>query len=144
MKIQELRSSKKARLWTIGGLIALALIALYFIKGTTAKVIIGSMIALLLVAFGMEAKGTDYDMGKLIETKSFEASKITRDEKGNLTNIDGFCQSEKINYNCSDFRTQKEAMDVYNRCKSFGKNMDAFGLDGDKDGLVCEALPAGK
>jgi Excalibur calcium-binding domain len=143
MKIQELRSSKKARLWTIGGLIALALVALYFVKGTTAKAIVGGMIALLLVAFGMEAKGTDYDMGKLIETKSFEAAKITRDEKGNLTNIDSFCQSEKIDYNCTDFKTQKEAMEVYNKCTSFGKNMDAFRLDGDKDGLVCEALPKG-
>ena len=75
MNVSEIRNSKKGRLWIIGGLITLALVALYFIKGTAAKVIIGSMIAVLLVAFGMEAKGTDYDMGKLIETKSFAKAK---------------------------------------------------------------------
>ena len=145
MNVSEIRNSKKGRLWIIGGLITLALVALYFIKGTAAKVIIGSMIAVLLVAFGMEAKGTDYDMGKLIETKSFAKAKIERDPAtGAITNAETFCTSQDIDYNCKDFKTQKEANDIYQKCKSAGKNMDAFGLDGDKDGKVCEALPVGK
>lgn len=41
-------------------------------------------------------------------------------------------------YNCSDFLTQKEAQAVYNACGS-----DVNRLDGDNDGMVCEALPAG-
>ncbi len=142
MNMHELRSSKKARLWIIGGLIVLVGILFFTIKNGTAKVILGVAIALLLGAFGMEASNTDYDVGKLMETKSFTESKIERDpETGNLINIDGFCNAEKMDYNCSNFKSQDEAMRVYNRCKDLGKNMDIFRLDGDKDGLVCESLP---
>ena len=139
--MESIRNSKKSRLWIIGVLIAITIAALYFIKGTWAKVVLGTVLALLLAAFGMEATNHDYDVKKLVETKSFAASKIERDPKGNLINIDSFCKSEKIDYNCADFKSQAEAMDVYNKCKSAGKNMDAFGLDGDKDGKVCESLP---
>lgn len=141
MNINDVRSSKKARLWIIGGLIALAIAALFLVKTTWAKVVIGAMIALLVGAFGMEVSNTDYDVGKLIETKSFTASKIERDEKGNLKNVDAFCNAAKSDYNCVDFKTQAEAMSVYNRCKSLGKNMDVYGLDRDSDGKVCESLP---
>ena len=144
MEVSSLRNSKKARLWTIGGLIVLAGIAFYFVKGTTAKAIVGAMIALLLLAFGMEAKGNDYDMAKLIETKSFSKAKIERDPvTGNITNADAFCNAQDIDYNCKDLKTQKEANDLYQKCKTAGKNMDVYGLDGDKDGKVCEALPIG-
>lgn len=140
-----LRNSKKVRMWTIGGLIVIAGIVFYFVKGTTAKIAVGAMIALLLVAFGMEAKGTDYDMKKLVETKSFSKAKIERDPvTGNINNADAFCNAQDIDYNCKDFKTQKEANDLYQKCKRAGKNMDAYGLDGDKDGKVCESLPVGK
>ena len=144
MNIQQIRSSKKARLWIIGGLIALAIAAFIFIKNTTARIIIGGVIVLLLGAFGLEATNTDFDLGKAVQTGSLSKAKIERDPStGNIVNADTFCNSTEIDYNCSDFKTQKEAMDIYNKCKSVGKNMDAFGLDGDKDGLVCESLPKG-
>jgi hypothetical protein len=140
--LENIRNSHKARLWIIGGLIMLCAILFYFAKTTTVKVILGGVIAVLLAAFGMEATKTDYDMGTLMETKSFAAAKIQRDEAtGNIINMDEFCSAEKIDYNCSDFKTQAEAMTVYRRCGELGKNMDVFRLDGDKDGLVCEALP---
>jgi hypothetical protein len=140
-----LRSSKKVRLWTIGGLIVVAGIIFYFVKGTTAKVAVGAMITLLLVAFGMEAKGTDYDVAKIIQTKSFSKAKIERDPTtGKITNADAFCSAQDIDYNCKDFTTQNEANDLYQKCKKAGKNMDVYGLDGDKDGKVCESLPIGK
>ena len=142
MNTQELRSSKKVRLWVIGILIAIAVAALFFVKATWAKVVIGAAIVLLLTAFGMEATNHDYDAKKLIETKSFAASKIERDPTtGNLMNVDAFCNAQQSDYNCKDFKSQEEAMTVYNRCKTLGKNMDVYGLDGDKDGLVCESLP---
>jgi hypothetical protein len=142
--LENIRNSHKARLWIIGGLIVLCAVLFYFAKTTTVKVILGVVIAVLLGAFGMEATKTDYDVEKLMETKSFSQSKIERDEAtGNIINIDEFCSSEKIDYNCSDFKTQTEAMTVYKRCGDLGKNMDVFRLDGDKDGLVCEALPSG-
>lgn len=139
--MESIRNSKKGRLWIIGVLIAITIAALYFIKGTWAKIVLGGVLAILLTAFGMEATNHDYDVQKLAQTKSFAASKIERDPKGNLINVDSFCKSEKIDYNCSDFKTQAEAMEVYNKCKSAGKDMDAFGLDRDHDGKVCESLP---
>lgn len=142
--LEKIRSSHKGRLWVIGGLIVLCVALFFFIKGTTAKIILGVVIALLLGAFGMEATQNDYDVQKLIETKSFSESKIERDATtGNIINIDTFCNAEKLDYNCSDFKTQAEAMTVYKRCGELGKNMDVFRLDGDKDGLVCESLPKG-
>lgn len=145
MEKSSLRNSKKFRLWVIGGLVVIAGVIFYFVKGTTAKVAVGAMIALLLIAFGMEVKGTDYDMQKLVETKSFSKAKIQRDPvTGNISNADAFCSAQDIDYNCKDFKTQKEANDLYQKCKSAGKNMDVYGLDGDKDGKVCESLPVGK
>lgn len=143
MNTENLRSSKKFRLWVIGILIAVGVVALFFVKGTWAKVAIGAMIAILLAAFGMEATNNDYDVQKLVETRSFSAAKIERDEKGNLVNVDAFCNAQESDYNCADFKTQSEAMTVYNRCKTLGKNMDVYGLDRDKDGKVCESLPVG-
>ncbi len=137
------RESKKVRLWIIGGLIVLVAILFFFVKGTWAKAALGVAMALLLGAFGMEVANTDYDLGKAWETGSMSAAKIQRDAGGNLINVDSFCNSAEIDYNCSDFKTQAEAMSVYSRCSELGKNMDVFRLDGDKDGRVCESLPAG-
>ncbi len=143
MDIRSLRSSKSARLWIIGILIAIAVAAFFLIKNGVAKVILGVVIAVLLGAFGMEVANTDYDLGKAVEERSFSKAKIERDEKGNLTNVDAFCNATESDYNCADFKTQDEAMSVYNRCKGLGKNMDVYGLDRDGDGKVCESLPVG-
>jgi hypothetical protein len=55
--------------------------------------------------------------------------------------VDAFCSAKDKDYNCKDFKTQPEAQQVYDRCKTLGQNMDVYHLDGDKDGIVCEALP---
>jgi len=142
-KVQKIRNSKKARLWIIGILILAVIALFYFIKNTTARIVLGAAFVALLAAFGLEASNNDWDLGKVVETGSFAKAKIERDPTtGNLINIDKFCNATEIDYNCSDFKTQAEAMEVYNKCKSAGKNMDVFRLDGDKDGLVCEVLPA--
>jgi hypothetical protein len=133
--------TKRSRLWVIGILIAAAVIAIIFIKNTAARVVLGGVIVALLVALGLEAKNTDYDLGKAIQTGSFEKAKLKRNEKGDLVNIEEFCNAKEIDYNCADFKTQTEATAVYNKCKSAGKNMDVYRLDGDKDGKVCESLP---
>ena len=39
------------RLWIIGGLLAVAVAAFFFVKGTAAKVILGVVIAILVAAF---------------------------------------------------------------------------------------------
>ncbi|MBM3271839.1 hypothetical protein FJY94_00955 [Candidatus Kaiserbacteria bacterium] len=141
--MENLRNSHTARMWIIGALIIIAAIALFFVKGTWAKVVIGVIIALLLGALGMEVAQTDYDLGTLAKTGSFSAAKIERDESGNLlpASVDAYCNASEKDYNCPDFRTQPEAQQVYDRCKALGQNMDVYRLDGDKDGLVCESLP---
>lgn len=42
-------------------------------------------------------------------------------------------------YNCSDFSTYREAREVFDYCKSQGQG-DIHWLDGDDDGIPCEAL----
>ncbi|MFO1435837.1 MAG: hypothetical protein U1F34_05595 [Gammaproteobacteria bacterium] len=136
------RKSKKVRLWIIGILIAIAAILFYYAKTTGQKIALGGIIGMLLVALGLEAKNTDYDLGTLAKTGSLEAAKIQRDAQGNLANVDAFCDAKVMDYNCKDFKTQPEAQSVYERCKERGKDMDVYHLDGDHDGKVCEALPA--
>ncbi len=139
-----LRDSKKARLWTIGGLIAIALIALFFVKSTALKVLFGSIIALLLVGFGMEAKNTDYDLGKVWETKSFSESKVLRDKSGNVVQA-GTPEAANAKftdeYNCDDFAVQGEAQTFFTNAG--GVQGDTNRLDGNKDGVACQALPKG-
>ena len=43
-------------------------------------------------------------------------------------------------YNCSDFRTQREAQRCYEYCLK-QKGYDLHGLDRDKDRVACESLP---
>lgn len=136
-------NTKKERLWVIGGLLVIATVAIFFVKGTASKVVLGGVIIALLAALGLESKNTDYDLGKAVQTGSFAKAKLRRNEKGDLVNIEEFCNAKEIDYNCSDFKTQAEAMNVYNKCKSSGKNMDVYGLDRDRDGKVCESLPVG-
>lgn len=140
-------NTHKGRLWIIGVLIAIAVAAFFFVKSTAAKVVLGVVIAVLAGAFGMEMKQTDYDLGKAIQTGSLSAAKIERDPAtGDLlpASVDAFCNAQQKDYNCSDFKSQPEAQQVYDRCKTLGANMDVYGLDGDKDGKVCEALPKAK
>jgi hypothetical protein len=68
-------------------------------------------------------------------------SLLARDENGNLvTDPKIFCDAQEkgfYDYNCKDFLTQGEAQKIFDACG--GK--DVHGLDRDKDGIVCEALP---
>ncbi len=100
----------------------------------------------LLAALGLEVGQNDYDLGKLWQTKSFEQSKVTRDASGNvlfdkLGNIvtDSTKGKYADQYNCSDFQTQNEAQSFF--LKVGGVKRDLNRLDGDKDGVACEALP---
>ncbi len=50
---------------------------------------------------------------------------------------DVYCSSNF--YNCSDFKTQKEAQEIFEACGGLEK--DIHKLDSDKDGKACESLP---
>lgn len=145
-KFSKIRGNKKTRIGVIVALLIGAGYLLYYFWGQKVQMgIIGVVIALLLGALGMEVKETDYDMGALIRGEGLAGSKVIRDIDGNI-NFDGVLPSiascESNDYNCSDFLYQAQAQDVMERCGGAGKDINK--LDGDKDGVACEALPKGK
>ena len=50
------------------------------------------------------------------------------------------CDCSGNRYNCSDFKTQRQAQECYDHCRRV-KGRDVHKLDRDKDGRVCESLP---
>lgn len=108
----------------------------------------------MLGALGMEVYDYDLDLGKLWETGSIEESRVETitDWEGNDRRIiTGNCNRADFDLNCSDFSTQADAQAEYNRCAdSIAANnpgidvrkLDIYGLDGNNNGIVCEALPA--
>ena len=135
--ISKTRRSKKVRIAIIIILLIIAGAIFYFWE----KARIGAIIAIiaLLAALGLEVSNNDWDLGKLVQTRSFSESKIQRDESGNLI-MGAMCNSdENFDYNCSDFSTQEEAQSVFEKCSKNG--LDVHGLDGDGDGEACESLP---
>ena len=129
------RRSKKVRIALIILLLVIAGVLAYLYEKT--RWIMIAVIVLLLTALGLEVSETDFDLGKMIETGSIAESRIQRTEDGNL--ILGTMCGEAV-YNCSDFRNQEEAQEVYDYC-NFGDGNDPHRLDGDKDGVACESLP---
>ncbi len=145
-KFQQARGSHKFRLWFIG--ILMAIVAVMFIFIPKMRILLAVAFVALLAAFGMEAKQTDFDMGKLFKTGSFQESKVSRDSSGNvlfdkLGNIttDSTKGKKADEYNCSDFSTQPEAQSFF--LKVGGTKNDVNRLDGNKDGEACESLPKG-
>lgn len=135
-KTSKLRRDSNTRLIVIAVLM-LIIIVLFFFFEKARLVLIGAFIV-LLAAFGLEASGNDWDLGKLMETKSFEESRVEKTESGKWLINDERCNAEA--FNCSNFETQDEAQELFEYCG--GLTNDVHGLDRDKDGIVCEALPA--
>jgi micrococcal nuclease len=50
------------------------------------------------------------------------------------------CSCSSNQYNCSDFGTHAKAQACYDYCKSIGAG-DVHKMDGDNNGIACEALP---
>lgn len=140
--MKNIRGNKNVRLVVILLLIAICAGLWYYSDSKAAKtaaVVAGTVAA---GAVALEVADTDFDLKKLWETGSLKESLLARDKDGNLLHADKICDAQKenfYNYNCSDFLTQKEAQKIYDLCDT-----DINRLDGDKDGKVCEALPAGK
>lgn len=135
-EVSSLRRNRTFRLVLIVSLIIICGIIAYLYE-KTRWIMIGAIV-ILLTAFGLEVSQNDFDLGKLWQTGSFSESRIQRDDSGNL--IMGTMCGDAV-YNCDDFRTQQEAQEVYDYCKFDGEN-DPHRLDGDKDGIACESLPA--
>ena len=107
-----------------------------------SKSIVLGIIILLLGALGLEVSNKDFDLGALLEGKSFKEAEMQRDSKGNLTGktLGEACGDEQKDiYNCDDFEYQEDAQAKMEECLAFGKDVNR--LDGDKDGIACESLP---
>jgi hypothetical protein len=134
------RNNKRVRLGLLIALIVIAGIIAFFFEKT--RLWMFSLIALLLVGLGLEATNTDYDIGKMIETKSMSQSKVLRDKEGNVVPAGTAGAKGTDEYNCSDFATRSEAQRFF--LNAGGVAGDTNRLDGNKDGEACESLPGGK
>lgn len=144
--ITKLRYNKNFRLGLI--LVLMLIVAVLFFVWEKARIFHVIIFLTLLTAFGLEATQNDWDLGKLMETKSFQESKVSRDEKGNilfdkLGNIttDSNTGKKADDYNCDDFSNQPEAQTFFLKVGGVGNDLNR--LDGDKDGEACESLPKG-
>jgi hypothetical protein len=142
-KLNKARRSKNVRLIVILIIFAIAAGMWWYGDRTdnktlkTGGAIVGGVSGL---AAGLEVADKDFDLQTLFETGSLKESLLERDEDGNLLNLGLICDAQDegfYDYNCDDFETQQEAQRVYERCGT-----DINRLDGDNDGIVCEALPS--
>ena len=150
--LKKLRNSKNGRM-TIIWILMLVVVLLLLFWGK-AKGILIFILVLLAVAMWLEWFDYDADLGKLWETGSYSESRVEtiKDSEGNsIRIITGNCNSKELDLNCSDFDTQDAAQAKYNECASEVaannpwidvNKLDIYGLDGNNNGIVCEALPA--
>ena len=101
--------------------------------------IIIAILAILAAAFGLESSNNDWDLGKLLSGSTVQEAKVMRDKEGNVVTKGGKYTDE---YNCDDFKTQEEAQKFFD--KAGGVTKDTNRLDGDKNGVACQALPKEK
>ncbi len=150
---EKARNTKSTRLWFMVAL-AVILFALWWIGKIKTGFAIGLGIV-ILAAIGIETFNYDLDLGSLWAGKSIAESRVTHTKDG--LKLMGSCiipiKWDKNDLNCANFQTQPEAQAKYNQCAddiaSYNegvdtakvKSLDIYGLDGDKDGVVCEALP---
>jgi hypothetical protein len=157
-KVADWRKSKKARMYIIVGLLVLVAVVAFLFESLRWWML-GVGVA-LLVALGLETTNTDIDLGTLIDTGSLSDSKIERDADGNLSSSeDGGLLTRVLRdmegnevpkgtagakyadeYNCDDFATQQESQRFFDNAG--GLSNDVNRLDGNKDGVACQALPS--
>lgn len=152
--LQKARNTKSTRLWFLV-LLVVVVIALYMLGVIKKGFAIGLGI-LLLAAIGIQTFDYDLDLGTLWETGSIKESRVQHTQDGVV--LKGDCvkpagKSAEFDLNCSNFKTQAEAQQKYDYCaeqiaennsnldKAKIMSLDVYGLDGNKNGIVCEALP---
>ncbi len=146
-KVQKLRSSHKFRIGFILGLMGVVVVLFIFFE--KLRILLAIVFIALFAALGLEVSQNDWDLGKLWQTKSFEESKVSRDDSGNilfdkLGNIttDGSKGKKADDYNCDDFSSQPEAQSFFEKVGGTGNDINR--LDGNNDGEACESLPKGE
>jgi hypothetical protein len=152
--LQKARNTKSTRLWFLV-LLVVVVIALYMLGIIKKGFAIGLGI-LLLAAIGIQSFDYDLDLATLWETGSVKESRVQHTQDGVV--LKGDCvrpagKSEEFDLDCSNFKTQAEAQAKYDHCaaqiaennssldKAKIMSLDIYGLDRNKNGIVCEALP---
>lgn len=128
-----LRRNSNARIALIVVLLAIV-VGLFFFWGKF-KVLLVVIGLVLMTALGLEASGTDWDLQKLLETRSFEESRVQKTDSGFWV-IGDDCSENT--YNCDNFEYRDDAQAYFEKCGG-GEN-DVSKLDGDGDGQACESL----
>ena len=142
------RKSKNFMSWLLIAFIILILL-LYFFWGLgkrSKQILVGTGIV-AGAALGLELFDYDLDLETLWETWDIQSSRI---ENKKWVRLIGKCVSNDLN--CANFSTQDEAQELYEECATQieannsevddAKSIDVYGLDRDKDGIVCEHLPS--
>lgn len=154
--INNLRRNKK---FMIGLLIALIIIIvlLYQFGGLPkrSKQILLWTGIVAATALGLEVFDYDLDLETLRRTWDIQESRV-QNVKGVKLIGDCVVADAEDDLNCANFQTQSQAQSVYQKCadriKAYNSDksaeeiarLDVYGLDGDKDGIVCEHLPTGE
>ncbi len=150
---EKARNTKSTRIWLMVA-IAVVLFVLWWMGKIKTSIAIGLWI-IVLAAIGIETMNYDLDLGSILSGKSIQESRVTHTKEG--LKLMGSCiipvKWDKNDLNCDNFKTQWEAQAKYNQCAdeiaSYNegvdvakiKSLDIYGLDGNKNGIVCEALP---
>ncbi len=108
------------------------------------------LIIVITLALGVHIADYDLDLETLFRTGSLTESRVETKKWVKIIGSD--CIGD--NLNCADFKTQPDAQSKYEYCsdkiasdnsqikdRAELNRLDVYGLDGDKDGVVCEALP---
>lgn len=152
--LQKARNTKSTRLWFI--VLLIVIVAVLYFLGVIKKGFAIGLGIILLLALGIQIFDYDLDLGTLWRTGDINQSRVQYTEDGIM--LIGSCVKPKgsttdYDLNCANFETQGKAQAKYDACaaeiasNNAGKsedeirNLDIYGLDGDKDGIVCEALP---
>ncbi len=152
-ELEKARNTKSTRLWLLVA-VGVVLFVLWWMGKIKTAFAIGLGIV-LLAAIGIQTFDYDLDLGSLWAGKSIADSRVQQTKDG--IKLMGSCVkaqgNTKDDLNCSNFKTQEEAQAKYDMCAdqiaSYNsgldtakvKSLDIYGLDGNKNGVVCESLP---
>ena len=154
-KLEQARNTKSTRIWVMVALVVILFVLWWFGKIKTAFAV--GLGIVLLAAIGIQTFDYDLDLGSLWAGKSIAESRVQQTNDG--VKLMGSCVkpvgADKNDLDCANFQTQAEAQAKYDSCadqigsnnKSLDKakimSLDIYGLDGNKNGIVCESLPKG-
>lgn len=150
-KLEKARNTKRNRILFMVWLLVI-LATLWWFKIIKTGFVIGIGL-LILVALGIETLDYDLDLGTLWRTGNIAESRVQHRDDGIVLKGNCIRSKETNDLDCANFKTQAEAQAKYDQCaaevasynvgktSSQIKSLDIYGLDGNKNGIVCESLP---